>query len=132
VSRQRAAESIPARTAKELRDAADAYKAEIAKAVEERMRAHAARREAEKTAKYAKHLDDLSAREASAWQRATALIETRIPRDYDQAVRLLSDLRALAERDGNLAAFHERFSELRRQHQRKTTLMERFDAAGLR
>jgi hypothetical protein len=134
-SGQPAAASAPARTAartaKELRDTAAAYKAEIAKAVEERMRAQAARREAEKAAAYAKHLDDLSAREASAWQRATALIETRTPRDYDQAVKLLSDLRALAERDGNLATFHERFGDLHRQHQRKTTLMERFHAAGL-
>jgi hypothetical protein len=134
-SGQPAAASAPARTAartaKELRDATDAYKAEIAKAVEERRRAEAARREAEKAAAYAKHLDNLSAREGSAWQRAAALIETRTPRDYDQAVTLLRDLRALAERDGKLDAFTERFLDLRRQHRRKPSLMERFDAAGL-
>lgn len=126
-----AAADAPARTAGELRDAAAAYKAEIAKAVAERRRAEAAEKEAEKAAAYAKHLDDLSAREASAWVRAAALIETKNQRDYDTAVTLLRDLRALAGRNGSLEVFTERIGDLRRQHQRKPSLMERFDAAGL-
>ena len=126
-----AAAGAPARTAGELRDAAAAYKAEIAKAVEERRRAEAAEKEVKKAAAYAKHLDDLSAREASAWVRAAALIETKNQRDYDTAVTLLRDLRALAERDGSLEVFTKRIGDLRRQHQRKPSLMERFDAAGL-
>lgn len=126
-----AAGGAPARTAGELRDAAAAYKAEIAKAVAERRRAEAAEKEVKKAAAYAKHLDDLSAREASAWVRAAALIETKNQRDYDTAVTLLRDLRALAERNGSLEAFTKRIDDLRRQHQRKPSLMERFDAAGL-
>jgi hypothetical protein len=126
-----AAAGDPARTAGELRDAAAAYKAEIAKAVAERRRAEAAEKEARKAAAYAKHLDDLSAREASAWVRAAALIETKNQRDYDTAVTLLCDLRALAGRNGALGVFAERIGDLRRQHQRKPSLMERFDAAGL-
>jgi hypothetical protein len=126
-----AAAGAPARTAGELRDAAAAYKAEIAKAVAERRRAEAAEKEAKKAAAYAKHLDDLSAREASAWVRAAALIETKNQRDYDTAVTLLCDLRALAGRNGGLGVFTERIGDLRRQHQHKPSLMERFDAAGL-
>jgi hypothetical protein len=125
------AAGVPARTAGELRDAAAAYKAEIAKAVAERRRAEAAEKEVNKAAAYAKHLDDLSAREASAWARAAALIETKNQRDYDTAVTLLCDLRALAGRNGSLEVFTERIDDLRRQHQRKPSLMERFDAAGL-
>jgi hypothetical protein len=125
------ASGAPARTAGELRDAAAAYKAEIAKAVAERRRAEAAEKEVKKAAAYAKHLDDLSAREASAWIRAAALIETKNQRDYDTAVTLLCDLRALAGRNGSLEVFTERIDDLRRQHQRKPSLMERFDAAGL-
>lgn len=125
------AAGAPARTAGELRDAAAAYKAEIAKAVAERRRAEAAEKEVKKAAAYAKHLDDLSAREASAWVRAAALIETKNQRDYDTAVTLLCDLRALARRNGSLEVFTERIDDLRRQHQRKPSLMERFDAAGL-
>lgn len=125
------AAGAPARTAGELRDAAAAYKAEIAKAVAERRRAEAAEKEVKKAAVYAKHLDDLSAREASAWVRAAALIETKNQRDYDTAVTLLCDLRALAGRNGSLEVFTERIDDLRRQHQRKLSLMERLDAAGL-
>lgn len=125
------AAGAPARTAGELRDAAAAYKAEIAKAVAERRRAEAAEKEVKKAAAYAKHLDDLSAREASAWVRAAALIETKNQRDYDTAVTLLCDLRALAGRNGSRGVFAERVGDLRRQHQRKPSLMERFDAAGL-
>jgi hypothetical protein len=126
-----AAAGAPARTAGELRDAAAAYKAEIAKAVAERRRAEAAEQEVRKAAAYAKHLDDLSAREASAWVRAAALIETKNQRDYDTAVTLLRDLRALAERNGSLEVFTKRIDDLRRQHQRKPSLMERLAAAGL-
>lgn len=126
-----AAAGAPTRTAGELRDATAAYKAEIAKAVEERRRAEAAEKEVKKAAAYAKHLNDLSAREASAWVRAAALIETKNQRDYDTAVTLLRDLRALAERNGSLEVFTKRIDDLRRQHQRKPSLMERFDAAGL-
>jgi hypothetical protein len=126
-----AAAGARARTAGELRDAAAAYKAEIAKAVEERRRAEAAEKEVKKAAAYAKHLDDLSAREASAWVRAAALIETKNQRDYDTAVTMLRDLRALAERNGSLEVFTKRIDDLRGQHQRKPSLMERFDAAGL-
>ncbi len=120
-----------ARTAGELRDATAAYKAEIAKAVVERRRAEAAEKEVKKAAAYAKHLDDLSAAEASAWVRAAALIETKNQRDYDTAVTLLRDLRELAERNGSLEVFTTRIDDLRRQHQRKPSLMDRFDAAGL-
>jgi hypothetical protein len=47
------------------------------------------------------------------------------------AVTLLCDLRALAERQGESAAFTRRFLALREQHHRKPSLQERFDKAGL-
>lgn len=119
------------RTAKELWAAATAVKTRREKAEAERARAELARRETEKAAAFARHLDDLSAREAAVWVRATDLIETKNQRDYDTAVTLLSDLRALADREGRPASFEERFRDLRRQHQRKPTLMDRFDSAGL-
>lgn len=63
--------------------------------------------------------------------QAGALIETKNPRDYDVAVTLLSDMSALSERRGETAAFTSRFLALREQHQRKPSLQERFDKAGL-
>jgi hypothetical protein len=59
------------------------------------------------------------------------MIETKRPGDYDLAVMLLRDLRALADRQGDSAAFTKQFLELRARHQRKPSLLGRFDKANL-
>lgn len=123
--------AAPARTAAELRKAAGDRKAAREKAEEERRRERQAREAAAKAAVYAQRLDELAARQEAAWKRADTLIETKNPHDYDTAVTLLSDLRALTERQGDKAAFTSRFLALREQHQRKPGLQERFDKAGL-
>jgi hypothetical protein len=46
-------------------------------------------------------------------------------------VSLLRDLQALADRQENSAAFRKRFGELRAQHHRKPSLLDRFDQAGM-
>jgi hypothetical protein len=79
----------------------------------------------------ARHLDQLATRTEAAWEKAAELIETKRPRDYDLAASLLRDLQALAERQEDTAAFRKRFGELRTQHQRKPSLLDRFDQAGL-
>ena len=71
-----------------------------------------------KAAAYARRLDELATRQEAAWEQAGVLIETKNPRNYDIAVTLLSDLRALAELRGETAAFTSRFLALRQQHQR--------------
>ena len=121
-----------ARTAAELRQAAGDVTAAREHAAAQHRREEEARRAAARAAAYARHRDKLATRTEAAWQEAAALIETKKPRDYDLAVTLLRDLRALADRhnDGS-AAFTERFLELRAQHQRKPSLLERFDKAGL-
>jgi len=57
-------------------------------------------------------------------------VATRRPRDYDEAVGLLRDLRALAGESGGLEEFGNRFAELVREHQRKYSLMQRLREAG--
>jgi hypothetical protein len=59
------------------------------------------------------------------------LIAPKRPREYDQAVAILIDLRALGNRDRRAEAFAERLGQLRERHQRKPSLLERFDKAGL-
>lgn len=59
------------------------------------------------------------------------MIDTKRPRDYDLAVSLLQDLRALADRQGDTAVFTKQFLELRARHQRKPSLLDRFDKANL-
>jgi hypothetical protein len=123
--------TAPGRTAAELWQAAGDRKAAREKAAEQRRREAEARRRAAQAAAYAKHLDQLATRTEAAWEKAAELIETKRPRDYDQAVSLLRDLQALADRQEDSATFRKRFLELRAQHQRKPSLLDRLDQAGL-
>jgi hypothetical protein len=133
--RFRVASSSPsaalARTAAELWQAAGDRKVARVTAAEQRKREAEARRAAAQAAAYAKHLDQLATRTEAAWEKAAEWIDTKRPRDYDLAVSLLRDLQALADRQGDSAAFRKRFGELRSQHERKPSLLDRFDQAGL-
>jgi hypothetical protein len=119
------------RTAAELWEAAADRKEARAKAAEQRRRKEQARKAAAQAAAYAKRLDQLATQTEAAWEKAAELINTRRPSDYDLAVRILRDLQALAEREGSSDVFSKRFLALRTQHDRKPTLQERFDQAGL-
>jgi hypothetical protein len=59
------------------------------------------------------------------------LIATKRPKDYDAAVVLLSDLQALAAREGEIFEFAEQMARLRERHARKPSLIDRFDRARL-
>jgi hypothetical protein len=120
-----------ARTAAELYEAAADLAEARAQAAEQRRREEEARRRTAQAAAYAKRLDQLATRTEAAWAKAAELIETKRPRDYDLATSLLRDLQALAERQDDTAAFRKRFVELRAKHQRKPSLLDRFDQAGL-
>jgi hypothetical protein len=121
----------PARTAADLWVAAGARKAVREEAEARASRAEEERAAAAKAAAYDKRLDQLAARAEAVWQEAENLVETKKPRDYDLAVSLLRDLSALARRDGGHDAFIVRFLQLRSRHERKPSLQERFDRAGL-
>ena len=123
--------AAPVRTAAELWQAAGDRKVARVTAAEQHKREADARRAAAQAAAYAKHLDQLATRTEAAWEKAAEWIDTKRPRDYDLTVSLLRDLQALADRQGDSAAFRERFGELRAQHQRKPSLLGRFDQAGL-
>jgi len=123
--------AAPARTAAELWQAAGNRKAARAKAAERSQRQAEARSAAAQAAAHAKHLDQLATQTEAAWEKVAELIQTKRPRDYDLAVLLLRDLQALADRQEDPAAFRKRFGELRAQHQRKPSLLDRFDHAGL-
>ena len=123
--------TAPARTAAELWQAVSNRKAARAKAAERSQRQAEARTAAAQAASYAKHLDQLATHTEAAWEKAAEWIETKRPRDYDLAVSLLRDLQALADRQEDPAAFRKRFLDLRAEHQRKPSLLDRFDQAGL-
>jgi hypothetical protein len=125
------ASSEPARTAAQLWLAAGEHKAAREEAEARARRTEQERLAAAKAAAYSKRLDQLATRTEAAWQEASDLIETKKPREYDTAVSLLSDLSALAHRDGHHDSFTSRFLELRTRHERKPSLQDRFDKADL-
>jgi hypothetical protein len=125
------AQATPGRTAAELWEAAADREVARVKAMEQRQREEEARQAAAQAAARAKRLDQLATRTEPAWTKVSEWIEARRPSDYDLAVSQLGDLQALAERDGYSDAFGKRFAELRARHERKSSLQERFDRAGL-
>jgi len=119
------------RSAGELRRSAAAFRDQWQRALAEKQAKEQARKAREAADAYNRHLDKLSQREDAAWELAGDLIGTRKPGEYDKAVTLLVDLRALSQREGRADAFAERFRVLREQHPRKPSLLERFEKARL-
>jgi hypothetical protein len=75
----------------------------------------------------------LSAAEAVANERAQKLAAQRVnePKAYDQAVRLLVDLRDLALHEQDEAAFKTQVATLRETHRAKVSFLDRLASAGL-
>lgn len=110
----------PRRTVADLLDGAAVRRAE-----------ERARREQARAVARERRLDDLADDEEAAWARVHSMIATRTPGEYDNAVKLLTDLRALAERDDRPHEFTQRCAVIRQEHARKSTLIGRLDRANL-
>ncbi|MAF12731.1 hypothetical protein CMK11_19960 [Candidatus Poribacteria bacterium] len=108
----------------ELREARKQERLRLA--AEERLR----RKAAEAAAKE-KRLDTLSPRKVAAWVDVEQLVAARQQDSYDDAIRLLVDLRDLAEREGDEWGFGERLGVLLEVHVRKTTFVAKVEKAGL-
>ncbi|MER5336793.1 hypothetical protein [Micromonospora sp. NPDC002717] len=119
------------RTVTDLLAAAGERRLRRQRLAREREAAERERRERAAAVAREQHLNVLAGRQEQAWQRVAAMIETKKPKEYDAAVALLSDLKALAERDGGTEAFHRRVRQLRERHARKPSLLDRLDRAGL-
>ena len=129
-----AAEEDPAgeaRTAGDLLAAAEDRWAVRQQQLREREAAERRRREEAAAAAREQRLDSLARNPAQAWNQVDELIATKRPKDYDAAVVVLSDLQALAAREGEIFEFAEQMARLRERHARKPSLIDRFDRARL-
>jgi hypothetical protein len=128
------APAIPAptrRTVADLLDNAARRRADRERRLAAQRAEDEARREKARLEARERRLDELARDEEAAWSRVEALIATRKPTEYDAAVTLLTDLRALAERDGHHDTFTLRTSTLRETHARKPSLIDRLNRAGM-
>lgn len=116
---------IRRRTVGDLLTLAHARAEERERLLEAKQAEEAARRKAEDEANRSRYLDQLEKREEATWNQIAAHIQKRQPNEYDKAVNLLIDLRDLAVRQGEVAAFHSVVGELRQEHAAKESLLRR-------
>jgi hypothetical protein len=74
---------------------------------------------------------DLARREEATWRWIESLIGQRQAKPYDEATKLLVDLRDLAIYLNRLAQFQERIILIKEKYRSRPTLMERFSRDGL-
>ncbi|WP_448509633.1 hypothetical protein [Immundisolibacter sp.] len=118
------------RTVGQLLQAAEALATERRRIETERRVKEKARREREAAIARERHLDSLVGHEAKLWSEIDDLVASKQPKSYDQAVKLLIDLRDLVARskDGD---FEPRIEALRQAQSRKPSFIERLRKAGL-
>ncbi len=116
------------RTVGELREAAEAYTKERRRLEAEKQAGEKARRAREAALAREKYLDGIAGREPKLWAEVDTLIATKQQKNYDQAVKLLVDLRDLYARTER-GDFGVRLTGLRQEHARKPSLIDRLDTA---
>jgi hypothetical protein len=82
-------------------------------------------------AKRIKELEALAPREEQTWQKILDLIAVKQALPYDQATALLQDLRDLAEHQGRLPEFSQRFQKLMREYSTRPALITRWQKIKL-
>ncbi len=100
-------------------------RAEADKAAEERRRSAEAAEKARQT-----RLEAIRHQGESVWREVEDEIERRNSAGYDKATALLSDLKALAEKQGMIDDFRHRLGTIRERHARKGRFIERLAALG--
>jgi hypothetical protein len=114
------------RTAGELRRRSEeAYEKRIDRE-REAAAAEQARREREAALAREAYLDGLVGRQEELWRKIEALAETKHPRNYDEAVSLIQDLRDVALKGGD-ASFADRLTAFRATHLKKAALLARLN-----
>jgi hypothetical protein len=126
-----AAADQPRRTVADLLDSTARIRAERQRREAVRHAEERDRREQARALARERRLDELAGDEEAVWTRVHAMIATRQPGEYDNAVRLLTDLQALADRDDRTHEFAQRCAVIRQEHARKSSLVGKLDRANL-
>lgn len=119
------------RTVLKLLQKAEAYTKEKDRQIAEQKAKEKARKEKEAAIAREKYLNGLAGRENEIWKKVDSLILTKKPKDYDEAVRLLIDLKDLAKKNNTTGLFKSKLMAIRENHSRKSSFINRIDSAGL-
>lgn len=124
-------EMLERRTVGELLRASE-EQAEERRRIAQRNAAEAkARREREAAIARTRYLKEIAGSESKLWKEVASLVATRQPKSYDQAVKLLVDLRDLAASKNDSATFESRLRSFEELHARKGNLLKRMKKARL-
>ena len=77
-------------------------------------------------------MESLADREDHIWKKVEAYINSKEPAKYDEAVKLLFDLRDLSKTVRKDKTFSNKFRTICSIHYRKVTFMDRLQKAGLK
>lgn len=119
------------RTVLKLLQKAEAYTKEKDRQIAEQKAKEKARKEKEAAIAREKYLNGLAGRENEIWKKVDSLILTKKPKDYDEAVRLLVDLKDLAKKNNTTGLFKSKLMAIRENHSRKSSFINRIDSASL-
>ena len=119
------------RTAGELRSAAETIANERAQKLAEKKAVELAQLKMLEEANRARYLDLLANQKEATWEKVARLIQKKQPKAYDQAVRLLIDLRDLAVGQQLEPVFRTQIEQLRGINKAKGSFLDRLTAAGL-
>jgi len=119
------------RTVMKLLQKAEAYTKEKDRQIAEQKAKEKARKEKEAAIAREKYLNGLAGRENEIWKKVDTLILTKKPKDYDEAVRLLIDLKDLAKKNNTTSLFKSKLMAIRKNHSRKSSFINRIDSASL-
>lgn len=89
------------------------------------------RKEKEAATARNKYLEGLVGKENEIWEKVNSLILTKTPKNYDEAVRLLIDLKDLAQKNNDISFFKSKLVGIRENHSRKSSLLSRINSANL-
>ena len=119
------------RTVMKLLQKAEAYTREKDRLIAEQKAKEKARKEKEAAIERKKYLNGLAGRENEIWKKVDALILTKKPKDYGEAVRLLIDLKDLAKKNNTTYLFKSKLMAIRENHSRKSSFINRINSASL-
>lgn len=134
-SRNSSSQSAPIgtamRTVGQLLDTANKRAEKRRRGEAERAAGQRARRDQATAVAREKYLRKLAAHESASWARVEMLIATKHPGKYDEAVRVLLDLRDVGIRFGHSREVETRIQQLEERHEKKPSLLARIARAGL-
>lgn len=119
------------RTVMTLLQKAEAYTKEKDRQIAEQKAKEKARKVKEAAIAREKYLNGLAGRENEIWEKVNALILTRTPKSYDEAVDLLIDLKDFAKKNNATSLFKSKLMIIQEEHRRKPSFIRRLDSANL-